>query len=164
MRLPCKRCCRLAALCNFRRMRDGWPGIAKRLGIKSQISMAICPEGSKPWLFSLHQCSAKRIWTHAEEGLFQEIGRRLGDALTGLLTHRGLRENEQKYREVFDNVSDALTLYDVAAGPRFILADMNPSAERIIGISKAEAVGKVFEGHLPGENCRSCASPAVPMR
>jgi PAS domain S-box-containing protein len=140
---------------------EGWlaADLAKRLGIKSQISMAICPEGSKPWLFSLHQCSAKRIWTPAEEGLFQEIGRRLGDALTGLLTHRGLRESEQKYREVFDNVSDALTLYDVAAGPRFILADMNPSAERIIGISKAEAVGKVFEDIFP----EKIAAHALPL-
>jgi PAS domain S-box-containing protein len=50
-------------------------------------------------LFGLHQCSFPRIWTGREERLFQEIGRRLGDGLTGLLMLRNLRESECKLEE-----------------------------------------------------------------
>ena len=60
--------------------------VAKRFGIKSQISMVLYPKGDKPYLFGLHQCSYPRVWTPQEERLFQEIGRRLADALTSLLS------------------------------------------------------------------------------
>jgi len=128
---------------------DQLHGHAERFQIKSQMSMAIYPKSGKPWLFGMHQCSRERIWTPEEEQLFQEIGRRVCDSLTSLLTHRDLRQNEQKYREIFDNVSDSLILYEVAADGRFLLAGMNPCAERIMGISKAEAAGKPIEDIVP---------------
>jgi hypothetical protein len=40
-----------------------------------------------------------RVWTPQEERLFQEIGRRLEDALTSLLMLRHLRESERKLEE-----------------------------------------------------------------
>jgi PAS domain S-box-containing protein len=118
---------------------------AARFQIKSQISMAIYPKTGKPWLFGLHQCSRERIWTEEEEKLFEVIGRRLPDGLTSLLTFRDLQKSEEKYREVFDNVSDALALLDITDDGRFRLADLNPVAENIFGISKAKAHGQAFE-------------------
>ena len=50
-------------------------------------------------MFGLHQCSYPRVWTPQEERLFQEIGRRLEDALTSLLMLRNLRESERKLEE-----------------------------------------------------------------
>jgi PAS domain S-box-containing protein len=50
-------------------------------------------------MFGLHQCSYPRVWSAREERLFQEVGRRLGDALTGLLTLCNLRESEGKLEE-----------------------------------------------------------------
>jgi len=47
-------------------------------------------------MFGLHQCSYPRAWRPQEERLFQEIGRRLADALTSLLAYRALRESEGK--------------------------------------------------------------------
>jgi PAS domain S-box-containing protein len=49
-----------------------------------------------PYLFGLHQCSRARIWTLAERRLFEEIGRRFGDALTSLSVFRSLWESERK--------------------------------------------------------------------
>jgi PAS domain S-box-containing protein len=118
---------------------------AARFHIKSQISMAIYPKTGEPWLFGLHQCSSERIWTKEEEELFEVIGRRLPDGLTSLLTFRDLQKSEEKYREVFDNVSDALALLDITGDGRFRLADLNPVAEKIFGISKAKAQGQAFE-------------------
>ncbi len=72
---------------------------AQRFGIQSQIGMAIYPKIGAPYMLGLHQCSYARIWSAEEERLFQEIGRRLEDALTSLLMFRNLRESERKLEE-----------------------------------------------------------------
>ena len=72
---------------------------AKRFSIQSVIAMAIYPKGDKPYMLGLHQCAYPRVWTPQEERLFQEIGRRLEDALTSLLMFRNLGESERKLEE-----------------------------------------------------------------
>ena len=72
---------------------------AKRFSIQSMIAMAIYPKGDKPYMLGLHQCSYPRVWTPQEERLFQEIGRRLEDALTSLLMFRNLGESERQLEE-----------------------------------------------------------------
>ena len=72
------------------------PGMAEHFGVKSMIAMAVYPKLDKPYMFGLHQCSHARVWTPAEERLFQETGRRLGDALNTLLVLRDLRESERQ--------------------------------------------------------------------
>jgi PAS domain S-box-containing protein len=72
---------------------------AKRFSIQSMIAMTVYPKVDKPYMFGLHQCSRPRAWTPQEERLFQEVGRRLADALTSLLAHRALRESEGKLEE-----------------------------------------------------------------
>jgi PAS domain S-box-containing protein len=73
--------------------------VAARYGIRSQIAMTLQPKGDLPYLFGLHQCSTARVWTPEEERLFQEIGRRLTDALTSLLMFRNVRESEARLEE-----------------------------------------------------------------
>src|SRR5260370_42142403 len=46
-------------------------------------------------MFGLGQCSYPRMWAPQEERRFQEIGRRLEDALTSLLLFRTLGESER---------------------------------------------------------------------
>jgi PAS domain S-box-containing protein len=71
----------------------------ERFGIRSMIAIAIHPKVDKPYLFGLHQCAYARTWTAREERLFQEIGRRLGDSLTGSLMLRNLQQSESKLEE-----------------------------------------------------------------
>jgi PAS domain S-box-containing protein len=73
--------------------------LAGLFGIASLIGMAIYPKVDKPYMFGLQQCSYPRVWTAREERLFEEVSRRLGDALTGLLTLRNLRESEGRLGE-----------------------------------------------------------------
>ena len=73
--------------------------LAALFDIESLIGMAIYPKVDRPYMFGLHQCSYPRLWTAREERLFQEVGRRLGDALTGLLTLRNLQKSEGKLEE-----------------------------------------------------------------
>ena len=72
---------------------------AERFSIASMMAMAVYPKVDKPYVFMLHQCGYARVWTPAEERLFQEIGRRLADALDTLLMLRDLRESERKLEE-----------------------------------------------------------------
>src|SRR5262249_47163801 len=73
--------------------------LAQRLGIQSRIVMALYPKGDQPYMFGLSQCAYPRVWTPQEERLFQEIGRRLEDALTSLLLLRTVRDSERKLEE-----------------------------------------------------------------
>ncbi len=70
--------------------------LGERFGVKSMIAMAVYPKVDKPYLFGLHQCSYRRVWTLQEERLFSEVGRRLADALDTVLMFRDLRESERK--------------------------------------------------------------------
>src|SRR5471032_2496688 len=91
----------------LRRVLDG-PGAAtdlavplemrERFSIQSNIAIAVYPKGSRPYLLGLHQCSHARAWTAAERRLFEEIARRLEDALTSALAHRNLLASEEQLR------------------------------------------------------------------
>jgi PAS domain S-box-containing protein len=70
--------------------------LAERFGIQSLIGVAVYPKIDKPYMFGLHQCSYPRVWTAREERLVRVVGLRLGDALTGLLMLRNLRESENR--------------------------------------------------------------------
>jgi len=72
---------------------------AEHFSIQSMIAMAIHPKGDRPYMFGLHQCSYPRAWLPREERLFQEIGRRLEDALTSLLMFRNLHESERRLED-----------------------------------------------------------------
>ena len=69
---------------------------ADRFAVRSQMAMAIDAKADKPYLLGLHQCSRARVWTAEEQRLFQEIGRRLSDAISALSILRSLRDNERK--------------------------------------------------------------------
>ncbi len=73
--------------------------LAERFKIQAMIAMVVPPKLGQPYLFGLHQCSYPRAWTPQEERLFQEIGRRLTDALTSVLIFRSLRESERRLEE-----------------------------------------------------------------
>ncbi|MCK6683792.1 MAG: PAS domain S-box protein [Thermoanaerobaculia bacterium] len=68
--------------------------VSARYGMKSQLCMAVYPKGDSPYMFGLHQCSHPRVFSDEEKRLFREIGRRLTDGLTSLLSYRNLRESE----------------------------------------------------------------------
>jgi PAS domain S-box-containing protein len=73
--------------------------LAQRFAIQSIIAMAVHTKVERPYMFCLHQCSYPRRWEAREERLFLVVGRRLGDALTELLTLRTLRESESRLEE-----------------------------------------------------------------
>ncbi len=113
------------------------PEQTERFGLQSQMSMAVYPKVGEPWMFGLHQCSYARVWTAEEERLFQEIGRRLADALTGVLTLRNLQESEQRFRTLVEQSVDAVGLHD--SDGRFI--EVNSRLCENLGYTRDELLG-----------------------
>ena len=77
--------------------------LAERRRVQSRVVMALYPKGEPLYIFGASQCSYARLWTPREEFLFQEIGRRLEDALTSLSIFHRLRESEKRYRHIFES-------------------------------------------------------------
>jgi len=95
--------------------------IVERFGTRSILTMPVRPNLAEPdrsYHFSLGQCSHPRVWTPEEVRLFDEIGRRLGDALTTLLTRRRVEEERERVRvaqEELARISRVTTMGEFAA-------------------------------------------------
>ncbi|MFM0062434.1 PAS domain S-box protein [Paraburkholderia aspalathi] len=120
------------------------PEIRERFNILSTIAIVVRPRGDRPYLFGLHQCSHLRAWTTVERRLFEEIGRRLEDALTSTLAHRNLlaseealHTSEERFRTLVDHAADAIFLYD----EEDIVIDVNRQASEALGYTREELIG-----------------------
>jgi PAS domain S-box-containing protein len=111
----------------------------KAYEVKSQLAIAIYPKVGKPWEFGLHQCSHSREWTRGEKKLFQEISRRLADALTGLLMLRDLKSSEEFLNNVVENIPNILFVKE-AETLKYIRC--NKAYEQLLGCPFEEIAGK----------------------
>lgn len=76
----------------------------ERFGVLSVLIIAVHPRQGRPWLFGLHQSSHRRIWSDYDRRLLSVIARRLSDALSGALFLRDLKEKEERFRTLVDNI------------------------------------------------------------
>ena len=120
-----------------------WPGRdAGQPGVKSEMSKAIHPRRGKPWLFGIHQYTDARAWTTEEQNLLNEIGRRISDGLTSLLTLREMRENEQQFRAVFEQAAVGVARCNSKTG-QFL--KVNKKYSEIVGYSIDELYRLTFQ-------------------
>jgi PAS domain S-box-containing protein len=66
-------------------------------------------------------------------------------------TEKALRINEERYRELFDNMTSGVAVYTVKdAGNTFLFKDYNQSAELITGVKRDKVLGKDAVKVFPG--------------
>ncbi len=66
-------------------------------------------------------------------------------------TQAALRESETRYRELFDNMSDGVAVYEaVGQGEDFIFKDHNSAGERIVGMPREEVIDRSLREVFPG--------------
>jgi len=136
---------------------------AQQFGFKSLLSTALHPKLGMAWQFGIHQCSHERIWTPADEDLFQEIALRMTDALSSLLVLRDMRESEARYRRMIDIASEGILVQDEQFKTTFVnvhMADM-------LGYTQAELTGRLvtdfmFEEDFPDHEERARNHKAYP--
>ncbi len=104
------------------------PNIALQFSVKSQLMIALRPNIGSPWLFGLHHCESAVKHDDEELTVFTAIAHRIADTLSVLITTRQLRENEIKFRTLYNSTSDAVMLL---SGDIFI--DGNKAALAILG-------------------------------
>ena len=105
---------------------------------QSRLCMAIYPKTGDAYMFGLHQCSYPRLWTEDEKTLFEAIGRRLADGLTGLTAHRELRDREGQLRTLVQTIPDLVWLKDFNG----VYLSCNAQFERFAGAAERNIVGK----------------------
>ncbi|MFA6401210.1 MAG: PAS domain S-box protein [Salinivirgaceae bacterium] len=122
--------------------------VAQQFNEKSQLAMDIHPKMDKPYMFVIHQCSHERAWTREDRNLFNEIGRRLADALATLLTFRNLKESEQKFRSLAESSPDNIIRYNTKAKAVYINRNMSLT----VGNDVASLIGKtpMESNNFPG--------------
>ncbi|UZJ39577.1 MULTISPECIES: PAS domain S-box protein [unclassified Prosthecochloris] len=69
----------------------------------------------------------------------------------GKISTKKLRESEERFRQLFENISSGVAVYEVLDnGNDFIFRDFNKSAEKIDNIEKEKVVGKSVLQLFPG--------------
>ncbi len=122
--------------------------VSERYGFKSFMSIALYPKIGNAWQFGIHQCSHARVWTEAEKHLLEEIGRRLSDGLSSLLTLRDLRKSEARYQRLFDTANEGIWIQD----ENFVTTFVNEHMANMLGYSVEELQGKKVTDFMTDED------------
>jgi PAS domain S-box-containing protein len=121
---------------------------AQQLGFRSSMSIAIFPKVDKPWQFVVHQCSYVRVWTEDEEMLLKEVGRRLADGMTNLLTLKYLKQSETKYRRIVDTATEGIWVLSAKTETTFV----NARLAEMLGYSGEEMTGRQMSDFMFDED------------
>ncbi len=113
---------------------------AERFGLRSSIAMALFPKVGAPWAFGLHQCSHERVWQPQEMRLLEQIGRRITDGLTSLLTYRDLQRSEREFRSLAENSPDMISRVDRHGYYLYV----NSTLARLAGLPAPGFIGQMI--------------------
>jgi PAS domain S-box-containing protein len=113
------------------------PEIRERFSILSALTIVVRPRGDRPYLFGLHQCSRVRSWAVVEQRLFEEIGRRLEDALTSALAHRNLLASEDALQHAREKLAQASQMATVAELSASIAHEINQPLQSVVAHGQA---------------------------
>jgi len=98
-----------------------------------------------------------RPWSEAEVGALRLAASVLAAAVERREAERSLRESEERYRELFENSSDAIWATD--RDGRFVA--LNRRAARLLGRRRAEVLGHSWEEFIDPEQRRAAAGAAA---
>ncbi len=129
-----------------------WREGALQTGCRSKIALPLKDNEARTF-GSLTICSSEPgAFTPNEVRLLEELSGNLAFGITALRSRvernrveEALRESGLRYREVFDNVTDSIFVFDVVEEGRFRFVSVNAASTRLSGVSDAAASGKFLE-------------------
>jgi len=116
------------------------PSIAE-FHIQSQMTLPIYPKVDKPWLLGIHHCSNLVKYSDEDKALFEEVGRRIADSLTTLLTLREMKESEERFRTLVEHAPEAIFVLDAESG---LITDINGNAINLFKKTHAKLLNTDF--------------------
>jgi PAS domain S-box-containing protein len=129
-----------------------WREGALQAGCRSKIALPLKDNEARTF-GSLTICSTEpNAFTPNETRLLEELSGNLAFGIMALRTRverdrveEALRESGQRYREVFDNVTDSIFVFDVVEDGRFRFVGVNATSTKLSGVSDSAASGKLLE-------------------
>lgn len=73
--------------------------VLEQFSVQSQLMVSLKPKIGKPWLMGIHYCRAPHAISREEQDLFIEIGKRVSEALSSLLSIQKLSETQKRLNE-----------------------------------------------------------------
>lgn len=112
--------------------------------VNSEMIAATTSNGIITHLLGIHQCTEIREWTKLEEKLFNEISRRLGNAIKRLIYSHNLKQSEIKYKALFENAP--LSYHSLNNDGNII--DVNKTWLNLLGYNRDEVIGENYVDFL----------------
>lgn len=123
------------------------------VGVQALLSVPLIVDGILRVNVSIHQ-TEPRHWTDEEVALVGEVAERLWAEVVRARTEDALRESEEKYRSLFDTVSQGLAINQLVrdesgqvVDARFL--DLNPAYEAQTGFQRDQAIGRLASEIFP---------------
>ncbi len=115
--------------------------IKEEFSVKSQLLLALHPKVGKPWGLVIHHCHKAHVFTNEELWLFDEIGHRLAESLSSLITLRNMKESEERFRTLVENAPEAIFVLNVKSNR---IIDANENAALLFGQPRNELIGSNY--------------------
>jgi PAS domain S-box-containing protein len=121
------------------------PSLIKTFSFSSKTkSVMILPIFSKKklWGFIGFNHMSDYAFHYSDVHFFKAIVASIGTTVDRLESERRLKERENRYRDLFDNISSGVVVYDSANGGKdFIIKNVNKASERVDNIKKEDVIG-----------------------
>lgn len=75
------------------------PAVAQQFSVQAQLTIALHVKSGKPWLLGIHHCAKEHLFSTEEQQIFYDIGQRMTDALSSLLSSAELSKSEARLAE-----------------------------------------------------------------
>ena len=90
------------------------------------------------------------------EATLKTVAIRAAGEMERLDTESALRQSEERYRSLFDNMTEGVALYDVVRDAQDVpcdcrYLDINPAFERLTGLKLKDVVGRLMSEVFPGD-------------
>jgi len=126
--------------------------------VKSQLLLALHPKIGQPWALVIHHCNKAHTFRNEELWLFDEIGHRLAESLSSLITLRNMRESEERFRTLVENAPEAIFVLDVKSN---CIIDANENAALLFAQHRDELIGSNYLMLSPGVQPSGHSSAAL---
>lgn len=120
--------------------------------VKSMLLLPMLAQGKFIGLFGYDCVKASRSWTSEEITLLKVIAEMFSNALYKKSTEKQIRENEEKYRFLAENINDVIWIFDAET---LKYSYISPSLTRIFGYTPEELIQSEIVVHLSAESLKT---------